>query len=104
MILAGGLPLAAIALIAHHWPWLFGPLSRNATVIWLCLTFQMSNVTLPSFFILLFASEGLDAEILNAILIAMLYAVPNLVAATVWRELLTRLHEGDLARVTRTAI
>ena len=101
VILAGGLPLAAIALIAHHWPWRnwFGPLSRNATVIWVCLTLQLTNVMLPSFFILLFASEGLDAEVLMAMVIAMLYAVPNLVAAGVWRERLNRLHISRLARV-----
>ena len=75
MILAGGLPLAAIALIARHWQWLFGPLSRNATVIWLCLTLQLANVALPSFFI-------------------------NLVAASVWRELLNRLHVATFARAS----
>jgi hypothetical protein len=104
VILAGGLPLAAIALIAHQWPWLFGSLSRNATVIWLCLTWQLTNVVLPSFFILLFASEGLDAEILTPIVIAMLYAVINLVAATVWREVINRLHISRLARATNATI
>ena len=100
VILASGLPLAAIALIAYHWPWLFGPLGRNATVIWLCLMLQVTNVVLPSFFILLFASEVLDAEILSAIVIALLYAVINLVAVRVWRELLNHLHVSRLARAT----
>ena len=104
VILVGGLPLAAIAPIAHHESWLFGPLSRNATVIWICLTLQMTNVVLPSFFILLLASEGLDAEILNVIVIAMIYAVINLVAARVWREMLNRLLISRLARATNATI
>jgi hypothetical protein len=104
MILAGGLPLAAIALIANHWPWFLGPLSRNATVIWVCLMLQMTNAMLPSIFILLFVSDGLlvgdalDPEILTAIVVAILYAVVNLVAAGVWRELLNGLHVARLAR------
>jgi hypothetical protein len=104
VVLAGGLPLAAMALIAFHWPWLFGPLSQNATVIWLCLTVQMTNVMLPSFFILLFASEGLDAEILMAMVIAILYALPNIVAARVWREMLNRLQASRPAPAASTTI
>lgn len=100
VVLAGGLPLAAIALIAHHWPWLFGPLSRNGTVVWVCLMVQMTNVMVPSFFILLFASEGLDAEVLIAMLAVMLYAIPNVVAASVWRELLNRVHASRLPRAS----
>jgi hypothetical protein len=100
VVLAGGLPLAAIALIAHQWPWLLGPLSRNPTVVWTLLTLQMTNVMLPSFFFLLFASEGLDAEVLIAMLAVMLYAVPNVVAAAVWRELLNRLQASRFARAT----
>jgi hypothetical protein len=104
VVLAGGLPLAAIALTVQHFPSLFGPLTRNVTVIWLCLTLQMTNVALPSFFILLFSSDGLDAEAVIAILVTMLYAVPNFAAATVWRELLNRRQASRLARVTSAAI
>ena len=104
VILAGGLPLATIALIAHHWPWLLGPLGRNATVIWVCLTLQLTNGVLPSFFILLFASEGFNTEILTAIIIAMFYAIINLLAARVWRELLNRLHVSRLARAANATI
>ena len=104
VVLAGGLPLAAIALIAHHWPWLFGPLSRNATVVWICLTLQMTNVMLPSFFILLFASEGLHAEMLFPMFIVMLSAVPNVVGARVWREMLNGLLISRLERSTNAAI
>ena len=100
VILAGGVPLAAIALVAYRRPWWFGPLSRNATVIWVCLTLQVTNVAFPSFLILLFASDGLDAEILTAIVVAMLYAVINLAAARVWRELLNLLLVSRLARAT----
>jgi hypothetical protein len=59
---------------------------------------------LPSFFILLFSSDGLDAEAVIAILVTMLYAVPNFAAATVWRELLNRRQASRLARVTSAAI
>jgi hypothetical protein len=100
VVLAGGLPLAVLALIAHHWPWLLGPLGRNPTVVWTFLTLQMTNVILPSFFVLLFASEGLDVEVLQAMGVAMLYAVPNAIAASVWRELLNRLHSSRHARRT----
>lgn len=98
VVLAGGLPLAAIALIAHHWPWLYGPLSRNATVIWVGLTLQMTNVMLPSFFILLFASEGFVAETLIASVVMILYAAPNVAAAWLWREQLNRLNMAKFAR------
>lgn len=100
VVLAGGYPLAVIAMIAHHWPWLFGPLSRNTTVVWVCLTLQMTNVMVPSFFILLFASEGLHAEALIAMLVVMLCAVPNIVAAGVWREMLNRLQVSRFAQAT----
>ena len=96
VILAGGLPLAVIALIAYHWPRLFGPLIRNATVVWLCLTLQMTNIVLPSFFVLLFASEGFAVETVTTIAFATLYAVPNAMAAKVWRELLNRIHASRL--------
>ena len=104
VLLASGLPLAAIALIAHQWPWLFGSLSRAGPAIWICLTLQMTNVVLPTFLILLFASEPLDSEILSAIVIAMVYVVINLVAVRVWRQLLNRLHLSMLARATTASL
>ena len=104
MVLAGGLPLAAIALVARYWPWLFGPLSRNGTVVWVCLTLQLTNLTLPSFFILLFATEGLYAEVLIAMLAALLYAIPNVLAVLVWRELLNRAHTSSFPKATRATI
>jgi hypothetical protein len=98
VVLAGGLPLAVIALIAHRWRWLLGPFGRNPTVVWIFLTLQMTNVMLPSFFILLFASEDLNAEMWTAIMVAALYAVPNVVAVGVWRALLNRLHTSKFSR------
>lgn len=104
VVLAGGYPLAVIAFIAHAWPRLFGPLSRNPTVVWVCLALQMTNVMVPSFFILMLASEGFVAEMLVAVVIAMLCAVPNIVAASLWRELLNRLHVARLALTTSATI
>jgi hypothetical protein len=100
VILAGGLPLAAIAIIANASPRLFGPLIRNAAVLWICMTMQLTNVMLPSFFILMFATMGLDPEMLMPILIATLYAVVNFLAARTWRRLLNRVHVSSFERAS----
>ena len=104
LIAFGGLPLSVLALVAKYCPRLVSPLVRNRTAVWVCLTWQLTNVGFPVLLTLLLAFEMPAAETAVVVLVSLVYVTVNLLAARVWRELLVRITATPTSSRLRPAV
>lgn len=99
LVLVGGIPLSGVALVAKYWPRSVSSLVRSNTAVWVCLTWQLTNVGFAALLMIFVASEVLDETTAAVILVSAVYLAVNLWAVRVWRELLLRMYAADVARM-----